>query len=102
MGSFEAPINLEFDSTQTSTSVEPLAKKQHKNYDATRKWQDSYVAQFAWAKSEMVDSMLVFIRCTLCEIIIGWVKHIMFKCDNLEKHMGKQRTNHDIPNKEKK
>jgi hypothetical protein len=35
VGSFEAPINLEFDSTQTSTNVEPLTKKQRKKYDAT-------------------------------------------------------------------
>ncbi len=47
----------------------------------------------------MVDGMLVSIKCTMCEIIIGWVKHIMLKHDNLEKHMGKQQTNHDIPSK---
>ncbi len=28
-----------------------------------------------------------------------WVKHIMLKRDNLEKHMGKSQTNHDIPSK---
>ncbi len=49
VGSFEAPINLESNSKQTSTNVEPLTKKQCKNYDATRKWQDSWVVQFAWA-----------------------------------------------------
>ncbi len=79
MGSFETPINLEFDSTQTSIGVEPLAKKRHRNYDATRTWQDSYVIQFAWAKSKMVDNMLVSIKHTMCEIITSWVKHIMFK-----------------------
>jgi hypothetical protein len=34
VGSHEALINLEFNSTQISTDVEPLAKKQRKNYDA--------------------------------------------------------------------
>jgi hypothetical protein len=80
---------LESDSTQTSTTVEPLAKKQDKNYDATRKWQDNCAVQFAWAKSKMLDNMLVSIKCTMCEIITGWVKHIMPKRDNLEKHMEK-------------
>jgi hypothetical protein len=28
-----------------------------------------------------------------------WVKHIMLKRNNLEKHMGKSQTNHDIPSK---
>jgi hypothetical protein len=99
VGSFEALINLESNSTQTSTNVEPLAKKQHKIYDATRKWQDNCVAQFAWVDSKMVDNILVSIKCIVCDIIIGWVKCIMFKHDNLEKHMGKQQTNHDIPSK---
>jgi hypothetical protein len=49
VGSLETPINLEFNSTQTSTNVEPLTKKQCKNYDATKKWQDNWVVQFAWA-----------------------------------------------------
>jgi hypothetical protein len=49
VGSLEASINLESNSTQISTNVEPLTKKQCKNYDATRKWQDSWVVQFAWA-----------------------------------------------------
>jgi hypothetical protein len=40
---------LEFDSTQTSTNVEPLTKKQRKKYDATWKWQNNWVVQFAWA-----------------------------------------------------
>jgi hypothetical protein len=35
----------------------------------------------------------------MCEMIIGWVKHIVPKCDKLEKHMGKQQANHDIPSK---
>jgi hypothetical protein len=91
VGSFEALINLESNSTQTSTNVEPLAKKQHKIYDATRKWQDNCVAQFAWVDSKMVDNILVSIKCIVCDIIIGWVKCIMFKHDNLEKHMGKQQ-----------
>jgi hypothetical protein len=39
VGSLEVPIDLEFNSTQTSINVKPLAKKQRKNYDATRKWQ---------------------------------------------------------------
>jgi len=43
-GSFETPINLESDSTQTNTDVKPLAKKQHKNYDATRKWENNCVS----------------------------------------------------------
>jgi len=37
VGSLEAPINLESNSTQTSTNVEPLTNKQCKNYDATQK-----------------------------------------------------------------
>jgi hypothetical protein len=49
VGLLEVPINLESDSTQTSTSVEPLTNKQCKNYDATQKWQDNWVIQFAWA-----------------------------------------------------
>ncbi len=52
VGSLEALINLESNSTQTSTNVEPLAKKQHKNYDAIQKWQDNWTTQFDCAKSE--------------------------------------------------
>lgn len=47
----------------------------------------------------MVDNMLVSIKCIMCEMIIGWVKHIVLKRDNLGKHMGKQQANHDIPSK---
>jgi hypothetical protein len=66
VGSLEVPINLESDSTQTSTSVEPLTNKQCKNYDATQKWQDSWVIQFF----KMVDGMLVHVECIVCETII--------------------------------
>jgi hypothetical protein len=61
--------------------------------------QDSYVAQFSWAEFKMVDDMLVSIKCIVCEIITSWVKHITLKRENLEKRIGKQRTNHDIPSK---
>jgi hypothetical protein len=90
VGSFEVLINLEFNSTQTSISVKLLANKKHKNYDAIKKWQDSWATQFAWAKSKMVDNVLVFVNYTVCETITGRFKHIVLKCDNLEKHMGKQ------------
>ncbi len=33
----------------------------------------------------------------MCEMIIGWIKHIVLKCDNLGKHMGNQQADHDIP-----
>jgi hypothetical protein len=36
----------------------------------------------------MVDNILVSFKCIMCETIIGGIKHIMPKCDNLEKHMG--------------
>jgi hypothetical protein len=44
----------------------------------------------------MVDDMLVSIKFIMCETIIGWIKHIVLKRDNLEKHMGKQQMNHYI------
>ncbi len=90
MGSLEALINLEFNSTQTSISVKLLANKKHKNYDAIQKWQDNWAIQFAWAKSKMVDNVLVFVNYTMCETITGQAKHIVPKCDNIEKHMGKR------------
>ncbi len=52
VGSHEALINLEFNSTQISIDVEPLAKKQRKNYDAIWKWQDIWAAQFDCTKSK--------------------------------------------------
>ncbi len=89
VGLLEAPINLEFDSRQTSTSVKPLAKKQCKNYDVNRKWQDNWASQFDCVESKMVDSMLVSIKCIMCDTITNQVKHIMPKHNNLEKHMVK-------------
>ncbi len=38
-------------------------------------------------------------KCTICEVIRGKPKHIMLKKDNLEKHMNKWKTKHDIPDK---
>lgn len=99
MGSLEALIDLGFSSTQTSISVKLLAKKKHKNYDAIQKWQDNWATQFAWEKSEMVDNMLVFVNYTVCETITSRLKHIVPKCDNLEKHMGKWQADYDIPSK---
>jgi hypothetical protein len=37
----------------------------------------------------MINGVLVFMKCVICEAIIGVGKHIMPKWDNLEKHMGK-------------
>jgi hypothetical protein len=89
VGLLEAPINLEFDFKQISTSVKPLAKKQCKNYDANRKWQDNWASQFDCAESKMVDGMLVSIKCTVCDTITNQVKRIVLKHNNLEKHMAK-------------
>jgi hypothetical protein len=41
VSSLEALINLEFNSTQKDIDVELLVKKQCKNYDAIRKWQNN-------------------------------------------------------------
>jgi len=99
VGLLEARINLKFDSRQTNINVEPLAKKQCKNYDATQKWQDNWASQFDCAESKMVDGMLVYVKCIVCDTITSQVKHIAPKHNNLEKHMGKQQVNHDIPSK---
>ncbi len=47
----------------------------------------------------MVNNMLVSVKCIVCDMITSWVKHIVFKHDNLEKHMGKWQVDHDIPSK---
>ncbi len=47
----------------------------------------------------VVDGMLVFVKCIVCDMITSRVKHIMLKYDNLEKYMGKWQANHDIPSK---
>ncbi len=95
MISLEVLINLCFASTNAGC-VEAPTKKQHKNYNIILKWQDSWATQFAWVEFKIGDGILVFVKCKVCEVITCQAIHIMLKCDNLDKHMGKQQTNHDI------
>jgi hypothetical protein len=60
-------------------------KKLWKNYDVKQKWQNIWVANL-----EIVDGVLVSVKCTLCSTIIDVpLKHIVHELDKLEKHMGK-------------
>jgi hypothetical protein len=47
--------------------------------------------QFIMVKSNMVDGLLVFVKCNICEAITNVSKHIVPMWDNLEKHMGNQQ-----------
>jgi hypothetical protein len=94
-GYLKRQSTLCFDSTNAGC-VEPPTKKQNKNYNDVKKWQDSWAAQFAWVEFEIDAGILVFVKCIVCEIMTCQIIHIMLKCDNLDKHMGRQQTNHDI------
>jgi hypothetical protein len=60
-----------------------------KNYDVKQKWQEIWVVKFILANLEIVDGMLVLVKCTIYSTIINVPKHIVHELDNLEKHMGK-------------
>ncbi len=94
MSSLEVVI-LCFNSTNASC-VEPPTNKQHKNYNFVQKLQDSWATQFAWVEFKIGDGILVFVKCIVCGVITCQAIHIMFKRDNLGKHMGKQKMSHDI------
>ncbi len=53
--------------------------------------------QFSWAKLEMVDWVLVFVKCVVLKTITNVAKHILPNQDNLEKHMGKHQIKHNVP-----
>ncbi len=94
MSSLEVVI-LCFNSTNASC-VEPPTNKQHKNYNFVQKLQDSWATQFAWVEFKIGDGILVFVKCIVCGVITCQAIHIMFKRDNLGKHMGKQKMSHEI------
>jgi hypothetical protein len=47
--------------------------------------------QFIMVKSNMVNGVLVFVKCNICEAITNVSKHIVPIWNNLEKHMGNQQ-----------
>jgi hypothetical protein len=50
---------------------ESPSKKAQENYDATQKWQDIWIVQFAWVEVDIIDGVMIFMKCMVYEVVIS-------------------------------
>ncbi len=75
LGMLKSLIKLSPNSMkQVSIWVNIHQKKAQENYDATKKWQDTWIAQVAWAKVDIIDGVMIFMKYTVCEVVTSWPK----------------------------
>ncbi len=79
----------------------PRVKK--RNYDTTRKFQDSWVAKLPWAKLCVKSNGNPHtIKCKICSEVKGKNKVLSTKWNSLAKHVGCKKATKDIGTNVKK
>jgi hypothetical protein len=74
----------------------PLAKRQKKNYDKSRKFQLEWSAKLPWAEGVLLaDGRLYMVRCRACTVVESREKLLSLKWDTLCKHEGRRRAQAD-------
>ena len=82
---------------------EKKAKLPKKNYDTTRKFQDTWAAHLPWAEVfRGSNRLLEYVKCIVCTQIIGKPKILRPKWDTLSKHVGKHKATRNMANGIKK
>ena len=97
------PVIEEADEYSDDDFVPTTTKGPKKNYDAQRKFQDTWAARLPWAEiSRGSDGLFEYVKCTVCSEITGKAKILAPKWDTLTKHGGKRKATRNMPNGVKK
>ena len=74
-----------------------------KNYDATRKFQDTWAARLLWTELfRGSNGLFEYVKCVVCSLITEKPKILGPKWDTLSKHRGKRKATRNMPNGIKK
>ena len=103
-GKQKLPVIDEVDDQSDEDFVAGAAEKvPKKNYDATRKFQDSWAARLPWAELiRGTDGLFEYVKCVVCSQITGKPKILCPKWDTLAKHGGKRKATRNMANGIKK
>ena len=103
-GKQKLPIIDEVDDQSDEDFVAGAAEKVlKKNYDATRKFQDSWAARLPWVELICgIDGLIEYLKCIVCSQITGKPKILCSKWDTLAKHGGKRKATQNMANGIKK
>ena len=103
-GKGKLPMIEEVDDYSDEEFVpEKTTKLPKKNYDTTRKFQDTWAARLSWAEVfRGSDGLLEYVKCTICTQITGKPKILRPKWDTLSKHGNKRKATCNMANGIKK
>ena len=103
-GKGKLPLIEEIDEYSDEEFVpQKTAHLPKKNYDATRKFQETWVACLPWAELfRGSDGLFEYVKCIVCTQITGKQKILTPKWDTLTKHGGKRKATRNMPNGIKK
>lgn len=74
----------------------------HLQIDVTQCWNEVWITQFTWTIGEIINGVVVALRCTCCTCINGHPKLNVPKFNNLTEYKGKRMATCDMSERQLK